>query len=161
VIVEGDEGDLTKVIVVYESKYGNTKMVAEKIAQGLGTGKGIKADVFELKDVKLERVPDYDVILIGSPNHMGRQTRGIKKFIDKLGKLKLKNKSAAVFDTCGPKSFEQAVKKMESQLTKVAPGLRLISPGLSILVQGMRGPIVEEDMPKCEDFGKKIAAQLH
>lgn len=151
---------MKKVIVVYESKYGNTKIVAEKIAEGLGTGKGIKVDVTNLKDVDLNRIPDYDVILIGSPNHMGRQTRGIKKFIDKLGKLKLKNKFAAVFDTCGSKDFEKAVKKMEKQLAKVALGLKLVSLGLSIEVKGMKGPILEEGLPKCEEFGRRIGAQI-
>ena len=151
---------MTKAIVVYESKYGNTKIVAERIAEGLGTGKGIKVDVTNLKDVDLGRISDYDVILIGSPNHMGRQTRGIKNFIDKLGKLKLKNKSAAVFDTCASKDFEKAVKKMESQLAKVAPGVRLASPGLSIVVTGMKGPMALEDLPKCQEFGKKIAAKF-
>jgi flavorubredoxin len=151
---------LTKAIVVYESKYGNTKIVAERIAEGLATGKGIKVDVTNLEDIDLDRIPDYDVILIGSPNHMGRQTRGIKKFIDKLAKPKLKNKSAAVFDTCASKDFEKAVKKMENQLAKVAPGVRLVTPGLSIVVKGMKGPIAEEDLPKCEEFGKKIAAKL-
>nr|MDO8099106.1 flavodoxin family protein [Candidatus Njordarchaeota archaeon] len=151
---------MTKIIVVYESKYGNTKIVAEKIAEGLGTGKEMKIDVRNLKDLDLDRIPECDVILIGSPNHMGRHTRGIKKFIDKLGKLNLKNKFAAVFDTCVSKDFEKAVKKMENHLAKVTPGLRLVSLGLSIRVEGMKGPIAEEDLPKCEEFGKRIAAQI-
>jgi len=146
--------------VVYESKYGNTRIVAEKIIEGLGTRKGITVDLRNLKDVDMDKIPGYDIILIGSPNHMGRHTRGIKKFIDKLGKLNLKNKLAAVFDTCASKDFEKAVKKMENHLTKVAPGLRLVSSGLSIRVKGMKGPIAEEDLPKCEEFGKRIAVQL-
>jgi hypothetical protein len=31
---------------------------------------------------------------------------------------------------------------------------------LSIKVEGMKGPIADDALPKCKDFGKKIANQL-
>ena len=43
---------------------------------------------------------------------------------------------------------------------KKFPKLNLISPGLSIRVNGIPGPIVEGELPKCVDFGKKIAGKL-
>jgi flavorubredoxin len=154
---------LAKTIVVYESKYGNTKTAAERIAQGLRTGKGVDVETRELKGVDLKRIPDYDVIVIGSPNHFGGPTRGIRKFIDQLGKLDLKKKLVATFDTYISKDFEKAVKKMEKSLTEKAPGLKIASPGLSIKVQGVgasKGPIVEGELDKCEEFGKRIAAKI-
>ena len=90
---------MTKTIVVYETKYGNTKAVAEKISQRLKLGKGITVETLELKEVDKKKIPDYDVIIIGSPAHFGGPTRGIKGFIDQLGKLDLKKKLVAVFDT--------------------------------------------------------------
>jgi flavodoxin len=98
--------------------------------------------------------------LIGSPNHFGGPTRGPKKFIDKLGKLPLKGKMFAVFDTYIGKDFEKAVKKMEKRINEKAPGLKQIAPGLSIKVQGIKGPILEGELPKCKEFGKKIATQV-
>jgi hypothetical protein len=41
-----------------------------------------------------------------------------------------------------------------------APKLNLISPELSVRVNGVTGPVVEGELPKCVDFGKKIAGQL-
>jgi hypothetical protein len=38
--------------------------------------------------------------------------------------------------------------------------LKLAAPGLSIKVKGLRGPIVEGELPKCREFGVKIATQL-
>ena len=151
---------MAKVIVVYESKYGNTKLVAETLIEGMNEVEGIEAVLCELKEVDLNKIPDYDVILIGSPNHFGGPTRSVKKFIDKLGKLNLKEKLIAVFDTYLGKEFEKAVKKMEKRINEKVPGLKQIAPGLSIKVQGMKGPILEEEFPKCKDFGKKIANQL-
>jgi len=76
---------LAKVIVVYESKYGNTKLVAETIAEGMREVEGTETVVSEVKEVDLSKISDYDAILVGSPNHIGGPTRGIKKFIDGLG----------------------------------------------------------------------------
>jgi flavorubredoxin len=151
---------LTRVIVVYESKYGNTKIVAERISEGLDAGKGVKVDLRSLKEVDVNKIPEYDAILIGSPNHMGGPTRGIKKFIDKLGKLDLKNKQTATFDTYISRDFEKAVKKMEKSLTEKVPGLTIVFPGLSIRVLGMKGPIDEKDLLKCKEFGIKILAKI-
>lgn len=151
---------MTKVIVVYESKHGNTKLVAETIIEGMKKVKGIETVLSELKKVDLNEIPDYDAILVGSPNHFGGPTRGVKKFIDKLGKLNLKGKSAAVFDTYMGGNFEKAAKKMEKKINEKVPGLKLVAPGLSIKVQGMKGPILEGELPKCKEFGNKIATQM-
>jgi len=145
-----------KVIVVYESKYGNAKLVAETIAEGMGQVEGVETIVSEVKEVDLKKVPDYDAILVGSPTHIDRPTGGIKKFIGKLGKLPLEGKFFAAFATyLLDKSFEQATKKSEK-----VPGAKLAAPGLSIRVAGMKGPISEGELPKCKEFGNRIAVQL-
>ena len=103
---------------------------------------------------------DYDVILIGSPNHIGGPTRGIKKFIDKLGKIGLGEKMGAVFDTYMGRDFNKAVRKREKRINEKVSGLKLITSGLSIKVGEMKCPIVEGELPKCKEFGKKIARQM-
>jgi flavorubredoxin len=151
---------LAKVIVAYESKYGNTRLVAEAIIEGMKEVEEIETMLSELKEADLNKVPDYDAILIGSPNHWGGPTRGVRKFIDNLSKLNLEGKLFAVFDTYLGKDFEKAVKKMEKRINEKVPGLKLIAPGLSIKVQGMKGPLVEGELPKCKEFGSKIATQI-
>ena len=149
-----------KVFVVYDTKWGNTKLVAETIVEGMKEVKGIEAAISDVKGVNLENVAEADAILIGSPNHWGGPVRGVKKLIDKLGKLDLKAKWAAVFDTYLGGDFEKAVKKMEKRIGEKVLRLKLIVPGLSIKVGGMKGPIVDGELPKCKEFGKKIANQL-
>ncbi|MGB9676596.1 MAG: flavodoxin family protein [Candidatus Bathyarchaeales archaeon] len=151
---------MVKALVVYESKYGNTKRVAETIVEGMKETGEVESSIKELKEVSLEKVAEYDVILIGSPNHFGGPTRGIKGFIDNLGKLRLKGKMFAVFDTYMGKDFEKAVKKMEKQICEKAPELKKIMNGFSIRVQGTKGPIVENELSKCKEFGRSIMAQL-
>jgi len=151
---------LAKVIVIYESRYGNTKLVAEEIVEGMRKVEGTEVDLSELKKADLNEVPDYNAILIGSPNHFGGPTRSIKKFIDRLGKLTLEEKLFAVFDTYIKRDFEKAVKKMEKRIKEKVPESKLLVSGLSIKVKGMKGPILEEELPRCKEFGNKIAAQL-
>ena len=150
---------MPKAIVIYESVFGNTKRVAETIIEGMKAA-GVEAALSTPKDFDPNQLTDFDAIIIGSPNHMGGATRGIKKFIDKLGKLKLDGKLVTVFDTYGGRDYEKAVKKMEKQIADKAPGLKLTSPGLSIRVDGVRGPLSEGELPKCKEFGVIIANQL-
>ena len=151
-----------KVIIVYESKYGNAKRVAETIAEGIRQIEGIEeAVVSGVKEVDLSKIPDYDAILVGSPTHIGQPTWGIKKFIGKLGKLPLEGKFFAAFGTyMQDKSFEEATKKLEKRIRDKVPGAKLAAPGLSIKVSGMKGPISENELPKCKEFGNKIATQM-
>jgi len=151
---------MKRVMVAYESKYGNTKLVAQAIVEGMRGVGGVETMVRRIKEVDFDDVPSCDVILIGSPNHIGRPTRSARKFIDEIGKLDLEEKQVAVFDTYLGKDFEKAVNKMERRINKKAPALKLIVPGLSIKVQGMKGPIFEEELLRCKDFGHKIASQI-
>jgi len=151
---------MARAIIIYESKYGNTKLAAEAVAEGIKQTSGIEPAVIELKEVNLEGLTEFDAILIGSPNHMGNATRGIRKFIDRLGKINLEGKRAAVFDTYIGGDFEKAVKKMEKRISEKAPGLSLVAPGLSVRVDGMKGPITGGELPKCQNFGSIIGNQL-
>jgi multimeric flavodoxin WrbA len=44
-----------------------------------------------------ENVAGYDAIILGAPNHMGRPSRAMKKFVDRLSELDLKARDLAVF----------------------------------------------------------------
>jgi NAD(P)H dehydrogenase (quinone) len=151
---------VSKVIVVYESKYGNTKRVAEAIVQGVQRVEGTEPMLSEIKGVDPNAIRSYDAVVIGGPNHMGGPTRGVKKFIDNLSKLSLEGKKFAVFDTYLGGDFEKATKKMEQRVREKAPAMNMAAPGLSIKVEEMKGPIAEGELPKCEEFGAKIASQL-
>jgi flavodoxin len=148
------------VIVIYESKYGNTRLVAEMIGKGLSQFPDIEAVVAEVSQVNSNLVVNYDALLIGSPNHLGGSTRGISKFIDRLGKLDLKHRWMAVFDTYTGNDFQKAMRKMEQQLSRKVHGIVLIAPGLSIRVDQTKGPVASGELPKCEEFGVGFAMQM-
>jgi hypothetical protein len=49
---------------------------------------------------------------------------------------------------------------MEKKISEKVPGAKLAAPGLSIRVEGAKGPISEGELPKCKEFGRKVATQL-
>jgi flavodoxin len=149
-----------KVLVTFDTKYGNTETVAKTIVKGIESVQDTEATLTNMKKVDFKKLDRYDAILVGCPTHFGGPTRGAKKLIDKLGKLDLKGKKIATFDTYIKEDFEKSVKKMEERINEKTPRLQLLLPGLSIQVEDMKGPILEEELPKCREFGKRVAIQL-
>lgn len=155
------EGFSIQVIIVYDSKFGNTKLVAETILEGINEVERMEAVLKRIEQTDLAELLDYDLILIGSPNHYGGPTKEMKEFIDRLENTGLAGKPVAVFDTyLGVGFFEKAVRRMEGRLNEKVPGLKLLVPGLSIRVEKSKGPVAEGELSKCKDFGQKIAHQL-
>jgi flavodoxin len=151
-----------KVFVIYDSKYGNTKIVAESILEGLKQVEGIEATIGYAKEVDSQRLASYDVLILGAPNHMASPSRTMKKFVDRLVELDLQAKNVVVFGTYSGRvrTTDRAVKKLEKIVEKLLPNLKLLSPSLSVKVKGVTGPVVEGELSKCIDFGRGIANQL-
>ncbi len=145
------------ILIVYDTLHGNTKKVAELIGEGLKTVEGNTVSVENVKEIDIEKSETFDAILIGSPNHAKSHTKMVKQFIENLPNASLKGDSFAVFDTYMGTDFEITAKKMEEQITGVMPNMKKLTSGLSIKVGGMKGPIVDEDLPKCKEFGIKLA----
>ncbi|MFX0169088.1 MAG: flavodoxin family protein [Candidatus Hodarchaeota archaeon] len=163
---------MTKALVAYDTKYGNTQRVAELIAEGMKET-GVEVSVENMKNVNFDTVAGYNAILMGSPNHIRRPTRTFKKFVKKLQKLGLKEKTLVAFDTYsigkeedvgvlqpGGSQYQVALLKMESHINDKLPHLKLLTPGLSIAVIGMEGPILDVEISKCREFGKTIGSKL-
>lgn len=150
---------MSKVMVVYESKYGNTKRAAEMITEGLREA-GVTAEVAEPRAVDRKRLGEYDAIVIGSPTHMGNATFSIRRFVGGLGKLGLGGKQVAFFDCRIGPDPGPVVRKLEQRVGEKAPDLQIAVPGLSLLVVGMKGPLADGELARCREFGKQLAAKL-
>ncbi|MFA5362499.1 MAG: NAD(P)H-dependent oxidoreductase [Candidatus Omnitrophota bacterium] len=89
-----------KVLVIYYSRSGNTRKMAELIAQGIKK-EGVKAAVKDVKDVDAGEMPGYEGIVIGSPVYYGTMSAEIKKLFDDSVKFhgKLDGKVGAAFSS--------------------------------------------------------------
>jgi flavodoxin len=151
-----------KVFVAYDSKYGNTKNVAEHILEGLKKAGVTETAIDYVKNVDLQMLAGYDALIIGAPNHMGKPSRTVIKFVNALPSTQLNARWVAVFDTYFHRQryFEKAMRKLENHLNERLPNLKSLTPGLSIRVKGVNGPVVDGELPKAVAFGERIGIQL-
>ncbi|MHA2127977.1 MAG: flavodoxin family protein [Promethearchaeota archaeon] len=151
-----------KVLIVYETKYGNTKKAAETIGEVIKEA-GNEVTVVKVDAVEMDTIKDYGAFVIGSPTYASYQARSIKKFISSL--TVETGTKIAVFDThtgdgvSTGGAMRRAVKKMEKQIQK-NPNLEKIMPGLKVAVKGIKGPLIDGELEKCRAFAKEIADNL-
>lgn len=151
-----------KVLIVYETKYGNTKKAAESIGEVIKEA-GNEVTVVKVDAVEMDSIKDYGAIVIGSPTYASSQAKSIKKFISSLSVEE--DTKVVVFDTHSGDgistggAMRRAVIKMEKQIHK-NPNLQKIMNGLQVAVKGIKGPLIEGELEKCKAFGKEIAKNL-
>jgi len=92
---------MKNMAVVYYSRGGNTKKMAEIIAEGAQKEGDIKVEMFDIKDFLPEAALKYDAIAIGSPTYYGSMAAEIKKFFDDSVSFhgKLSGKVGAAFSS--------------------------------------------------------------
>ena len=153
-----------KGIVVYDTSYGNTKKIAETIAETLKES-GIEADLFYVKDVK--NLKNYNFLVLGSPTKFGTMSFAVKFFLGKVKSEEWTGKPFAAFDTENPENIEraQAEKKEWSAAEKISEKLgekkmKPLVPVLKAAVLGQKGPLVEGEVERTKAYARELAAKL-
>ncbi len=155
-----------KGIVIYDTSYGNTKRIAEAIAETLKES-GIEVDLFYVKDVKKLSAKNYSFLVLGSPTKFGTMSLAVRFFLGKVKSGEWMNKSFAAFDTENPENVErsQAENKEWSAAEKIAEKLRdkkmnQLLPVLKAIVFGQKGPLKEGEIERTKDYARQIATKL-
>lgn len=94
---------MAKVLVVYDSKTGNTEKMAFAVAEGAKQISGIEVAVKKVDQTSLEDLLNADGIIIGSPTYFGQMSAKLKALIDESVKIhgKLEGKIGAAFTSSG------------------------------------------------------------
>ena len=74
---------MAKAIVVYYSRSGNTKEMAEIMAKSMNEA-DLPTDCKSVSDINTEDLFSYDTIVIGSPTYYGQMAGPVKSLIDDL-----------------------------------------------------------------------------
>jgi NAD(P)H dehydrogenase (quinone) len=74
---------MAKAIVIYYSRSGNTKRMAEIITQAMNNA-DLSTECKSVSDISPEDIFSYDAIVIGSPTYYGQMAGPIKQLIDDL-----------------------------------------------------------------------------
>lgn len=155
-----------KGIVVYDTSYGNTKTIAETIAETLKES-GIEVDLFDVKDVKKLSAKDYNFLVLGSPTRFGTMSFAVRSFLGKVKSEEWTNKPFTAFDTENPENIERAriENKEWSAAEKISENLRdkkmnQLLPVLKAVVLGQKGPLKEGEINRTKNYARELAIKL-
>ena len=143
---------MPNILVLYYSRTGATKKMAEAVAEGAKTVQN--AEVELSYHVELETLSNYDAIIIGTPTYHHDMTLDMKMLFEDAAvkNVNLKGKIGAAFGSYGwsgeaPRMIIEIMKnKFEMNVTE-PPLLWKYAPD-------------EVGLEKCRDFGKRIAEKL-
>lgn len=165
-----------RALVVYESMFGNTRTVAEAIADGLATR-------FDVETVEVGIAPpavrdDVALVVAGGPTHAFGMTRestrksakdqakgpvvsrgiGIREW---LGALPRGTAAAATFDTRvrHPRVPGSAARAAERRLRGL--GFRVAVPAETFWVEGSPGPLLAGEADRAREWGAGLATAVN
>ncbi|HPE64277.1 MAG TPA: NAD(P)H-dependent oxidoreductase [Methanothrix sp.] len=93
---------MTKLLVVYHSRSGNTAKMAEAVAEGARNG-GADVVMKKVDEATVEDLAAADGVVFGAPTYFGTLSAEMKSFIDKSVRVrgKLESKVGAAFTSSG------------------------------------------------------------
>ena len=91
------------ILVIYSSKTGNTKKLAEYVLEGIKKAKGVEVLLKSASKVTKSDFLKADGIIAGSPVYFGTMSAELKDMFDRFVGLrkKMENKVGAAFATSG------------------------------------------------------------
>ncbi len=160
-----------KIVVVYESLFGNTMKIAEAVAEGLA-GAGPVTTV-EIGELDLEVLEGVDLLVVGGPTHAhgmsrsmtreaARKTAPNEPHLSRGGGLRdglarfprVDGVDAAAFDT----RFDRSIAFVGSAARGFARilrgrGYRLVAVPESFFVADTEGPLLDGELDRARAWG--------
>jgi menaquinone-dependent protoporphyrinogen oxidase len=90
---------MSKVLIVYGTRYGATASTSEVIADTLRQV-GFEVKIVDAKKEKLQSISEFDLVIVGSGIQMGKWTKEPEEFLKK-NQGELSKKKLALFVSCG------------------------------------------------------------
>jgi flavodoxin I len=142
-----------KVLIVYDSVYGNT----EEIARAIGGAISGDVQVLRAGEAVLAALQSVDLLIVGSPTQGGRATQPVRDFIDRVSP-DIKGVNVAAFDTRLSTRwvgvFGYAAGRIASSLK--GKGGNLLQPPEGFLVKGTQGPLKGGELERAAAWAKGL-----
>jgi NAD(P)H dehydrogenase (quinone) len=102
-LTDREVAGLTKVLIVYDSRTGNTEKMADAVAEGVRQVDGASPIVMNVDKAKLDDLLGADAIVLGSPTYYGNMSGRMKELLDTTFNIhgKLKGKVGGAFTSSG------------------------------------------------------------
>jgi len=155
------------ILIVYDSQFGNTKLVAEAVAQGfskIGDCSTLHVDKLQPADLK-----GINLLIVGSPTQGFSATARIKNWLDSLPRNSLSGIRAAAFDTRFTEDriaevgilsllvsiFGYAAKPIAKRLKK--KGAILDAEPIGYFVADTEGPLLDQELSRAANWASKFS----
>lgn len=160
---------MSRALIAYYSKTGHTRQAGEDIAIGL-TEAGIEITVRPLADVGAEELSAHDLIVVGSPCHVGSVKMlfsgiagPVSKWLASLPGDAFAGKTVAAYSVHCCFGGAATAESLERLLTDL--GGRALVPGPAVKAGAplslWRGPDASpEDREELRQFGRDLAREL-
>ena len=143
---------MVKVLVVYDSVYGNT----EKIAKAIGGAITGEVKVLQTREVNPSELKTLDLLIVGAPTHAGRASPAVKDFLSQVSDIN--GVQVTAFDTRltarWVRIFGYAAGRIAKDLEKKG-GKLIVSPE-GFFVKSKEGPLKEGELERATSWAKEI-----
>jgi NAD(P)H dehydrogenase (quinone) len=151
---------MAKILVVYDSKSGNTEKMAYAVARGAQKTGRIETIIKKTEDTENSDLLAAEGIIMGSPTYFGQMSAKLKAVIDESVKLhkQLNGKVGGAFTSSGG-----TASGAETTLLSIVEAMLIHG----MIVEGraddnhygvaVTGTPNEEDLAECEKLGERVA----
>jgi Flavodoxin len=168
---------MERALVIFESMFGNTRTIAETVAEGLSSR--FVTDLTEVSLAPTRIGEDVSLVVVGGPTHAFGLTRartrkdaatqadeplvspagGLREWLEAVERPR-SGVGAAAFDTRidKPRMPGSAARRAEKPLRRL--GFRLIAAAESFYVTGTKGPLVPGEVERARRWAEQVAARL-
>jgi flavorubredoxin len=143
---------MAKAIVIYESTYGYTEMMAKSIEKGLKEA-GMDVELKKVLSAKADELKEFDAVVLGCPTYHHDMITTVKTFLFAMKNAGLKGKVGAAFGAYG---FSGESVEMIHDTMKHIFEMDVIEPGLKLKTS----EVMAIGDKECREFGKKIAESI-
>ncbi len=156
-----------KISILYVSKSGNTKTMAEAILSGINKVGGVDARAFDIEgDVDVDFVNDSQGVILGTPTYLANTCWQIKKWLDEAREFKLAGKLGGAFATANYVHGGADIAILSILQHLLVKGMLVYSGGGAYGAPVIHlGPVtlketMEKDTPTFVTYGERFASKV-
>jgi flavodoxin len=147
-----------KTLVVYDSVYGNTEI----IAQAIGAALPGEVKVLRVGQVTPSEVEGLVLLVVGSPTYGGKPTQAVQSFLDRLPVPAPAGTQVATFDT---RFSTRWVRIFGYAAPRIAHGLQekgwsAVGSPAGFFVKGTKGPLQEGEEERAAHWAEALAGTM-
>lgn len=155
-----------KTLIIYDSMFGNTKQIAEAIADGIAAA---DTKVLNVSEARIEDLESVDLLIIGTPTHGGRAKPAAQEFLNLIPAGALAGKIVTAFDTrFAPADQNFFLRLLMKLIGFAAPrvasalagkGGKLAAPAEGFIVLKKEGPLRDGELARAKEWAKSLVAK--